>query len=78
MCSAHEIEHLRSRFGTRFLLMVPGIRPSWATADDQKRVLTPAGAMARGADFVIIGRPITRATDPTVAARRIADELLPG
>ena len=78
VCSAHEIEHLRSRFGTRFLLMVPGIRPSWATDDDQKRVLTPSGAMARGADFLIIGRPITRATDPTVAARRIADELLSG
>ena len=76
VCSAHEIEHLRSRFGTRFVLAVPGIRPAWATADDQKRVLTPSGAKARGADVLVIGRPITRATDPTAAARRIADELL--
>ena len=46
-------------------------------ADDQKRILTPAGAVSRGADYLVIGRPITRATDPVAAARRIADELLP-
>ena len=75
VCSPNEIEHLRARFGPHFLLMVPGIRPSWASADDQKRVLSPAEARTLGADYLVIGRPITRATDPTSAARRIAYEL---
>ncbi len=75
VCSPNEIAHLRARFGPHFLLMVPGIRPGWASADDQKRVLAPAEALALGADYLVIGRPITRATDPTAAARRIAYEL---
>ncbi|MCA8909951.1 MAG: orotidine-5'-phosphate decarboxylase [Rhodospirillaceae bacterium] len=75
VCSAHEIAHLRRRHGPDFLLAVPGIRPSWTTHDDQKRVTTPAEALELGANLLVIGRPITRATDPAEAARQIAEEL---
>ncbi len=78
VCSAREVAHLRSRFGTRFVLMVPGIRPAWSTSDDQKRTISPARAFALGADYLVIGRPISRATDPAGAARRIAGELSTG
>jgi len=76
ICSAKEIGHLRRRYGPHFTLMVPGIRPAWSTQDDQKRVLGPAEALALGAHYLVIGRPITRATDPADAARRIHQELL--
>jgi orotidine-5'-phosphate decarboxylase len=76
VCSAQEIAHLRRRYGQHIVLMVPGIRPAWTTQDDQKRITTPAEAVALGADYLVIGRPITRATDPAEAARRIAAELL--
>ena len=75
VCAAEEVNHLRSRFGPHFILMVPGIRPAWATTDDQKRVLAPEQAIAAGADYLVVGRPITRATDPRDAARRIAQDL---
>ena len=75
VCSAHETAHLRGRFATNIRLVVPGIRPAWETADDQKRVTTPAQAVQDGADVLVIGRPITRATDPAQAAARIGEEL---
>jgi orotidine-5'-phosphate decarboxylase len=75
VCSAREAEALRQALGPDFKLVTPGIRPEWATADDQKRITTPAEALARGADYIVIGRPITAAPDPAAAARRIADEL---
>jgi len=75
VCSAHEIEALREACGRDFKLLVPGIRPTWAATGDQKRVMTPADAVARGADYLVIGRPITGADDPVGAAKRIADEL---
>lgn len=75
VASAYEIEALRRTCGPDFKLVVPGIRPGWATADDQKRVVTPAEAIRRGADYLVIGRPITRADDPRAAAERIAAEL---
>ena len=75
VCSAHEIEILRSVCGEEFKLVVPGIRPTWARSDDQKRVLTPGEAVARGADYLVIGRPISRAADPAAAARRISEEI---
>jgi len=75
VCSAREIEALRSACGPNFKLLVPGIRPTWAATGDQKRVVTPAEAVARGADYLVIGRPITGADDPVDAAKRIADEL---
>ena len=75
VCSAREVEALRAALGDDFKLVVPGIRPQWAAADDQKRIVTPAEAVAKGADYLVIGRPITAADDPADAARRIAAEL---
>ncbi|HIJ62615.1 MAG TPA: orotidine-5'-phosphate decarboxylase [Rhodospirillaceae bacterium] len=75
VCSPHEVAALRALCGPAMKLVVPGIRPAWAAANDQKRILTPAEAMAAGADILVIGRPITQATDPAAAARRIAQEL---
>lgn len=76
VCSPHEIAALRAECGADFLLIVPGIRPAWAAAGDQKRVMTPAEAAQLGADYLVIGRPITAADDPAVAARRIAAEVV--
>jgi len=75
VCSAHETAALRAECGKDFLLVVPGIRPSWTTSNDQKRVVTPAEAVRRGADYLVIGRPITQADDPAAALERIAAEI---
>lgn len=70
-----EIAPLRQVLGRETILMIPGIRPQGSDAGDQKRVMTPAAAMAAGADFLVIGRPITAAADPAAAAARISAEL---
>lgn len=75
VCSAKEIVAIRGSLGRDFKLVVPGIRPQWAAAGDQKRVVTPKEALALGADYMVIGRPITGADDPVAAARRIAAEV---
>ena len=75
VCSPHEIEDLRALCGPDFILVVPGIRPAWAVVGDQKRVMTPAEALAAGADYLVIGRPITGQADPLAAAQKIAGEL---
>ena len=75
VCSPREIAVVRADRGPEFILLVPGIRPAWAASGDQKRVTTPAEAIAAGADFLVIGRPITAQDDPRAAARRIAEEL---
>jgi len=75
VCSAEEVVALRGACGRNFKLVVPGIRPSWASAGDQKRIVTPADAVALGADFLVIGRPITTAANPAEAARRIGEEI---
>lgn len=75
VCSPHEIAVLRRDLGPGFLLVTPGVRPSWAAAGDQKRVMEPRQAMDAGADYLVIGRPITGAADPGQAARRIAAEI---
>ena len=75
VCSPLEIAALRAACGPDFALVVPGIRPAWAASGDQKRVMTPADALAAGADTLVIGRPITGADDPLSAARRIVAEL---
>ena len=77
VCSPLEVAALRREMGPGFKLVVPGIRPTWAVAGDQKRVMTPADALAAGADYLVIGRPITGADDPLDAARRIAEEVDP-
>lgn len=75
VCSPHEAAVLRADLGPAFKLVTPGVRPRWAAANDQKRVMTPAEAVAQGADYVVIGRPITHADDQAAAARRIVGEL---
>lgn len=78
VCSPAEAAAVRAACGPDFILMIPGIRPEWAAAGDQKRFTTPAQAMAAGATHLVIGRPITGADDPAAAARRIAAELAAG
>ncbi len=75
VCSPHEVAMLRAALGPAPVLMVPGIRPAGSAADDQKRVMPPADALAAGASHLVIGRPITEAPDPAAAARAIADSL---
>lgn len=74
VCSPLEITQLRASVGPSLKLIVPGVRPADAPADDQKRTLTPAEASRAGADFLVIGRPILRAKDPAAAARALAAE----
>lgn len=75
VCAPTDVTAVRAAVGDDATLVTPGVRPSWASSDDQARVATPSGALAAGADVLVIGRPITRADDPVAAARRIADEL---
>jgi orotidine-5'-phosphate decarboxylase len=75
VCSPQEIVALRERLGDDFLLVTPGIRPEWAATGDQKRIMTPAEAARAGADYLVIGRPITADSDPASAAGRIAAEI---
>ena len=75
VCSPQEAQQLRQVCGDDFLLVCPGVRPSWAEAGDQKRSLTPSAALKAGADYLVIGRPITAAADPSAAFGRICDEL---
>jgi orotidine-5'-phosphate decarboxylase len=75
VCSAHEIERLRRALGPGFLLVVPGIRPAGAALGDQRRVMGPKEALDAGADVLVIGRPVTAAPDPVLAARDIAESL---
>lgn len=75
VASAHEIKLLRAEFGENLKIVVPGIRPSWTKSDDQKRTMTPGEAMAAGADYLVIGRPIIAAKDPREAAERIVKEF---
>ena len=75
VCSPQEIEVLRREFGRDLVIVTPGIRPLWAAAQDQKRIMTPAEAVAKGADYLVIGRPITAAPSPEEAFLRVAEEL---
>jgi orotidine-5'-phosphate decarboxylase len=75
VCSPHEIARLRKACGPDFKLVVPGIRPQWAEAGDQKRIMTPAEAVSLGADHLVIGRPITQAKTPKDALARILAEI---
>jgi orotidine-5'-phosphate decarboxylase len=75
VASAEEIQPLREALGEEPLLVIPGIRPRGSAAQDQSRVATPAEALRRGADFLVIGRPITQADDPRGALLAILDEM---
>jgi len=75
VCSAQEIEIVRKEVGPDFLIVTPGIRPAWAAAQDQKRIMTPAEAVRKGSDYLVVGRPITQAASPQEAFLKIVDEL---
>ena len=75
VASPLEIEPIRKVCGDNFLIVTPGIRPKWADTGDQRRTTTPAEAIDRGADFIVVGRPIIEAEDPLEAAEKILDEM---
>lgn len=75
VCSAHELTQLRDAFGSKPILVVPGIRPAGAELGDQSRVMTPEAAIAAGADYIVVGRPITQSQNPGQAAAAIAASI---
>jgi len=75
VCSPLEIEAIRKEFGKDLLVVTPGIRPLWAVSHDQKRIMTPSLALKKGADYLVIGRPIIEAPSPREAFWKICDEL---
>jgi len=75
VASPHEIKTLRREFGDKIKIAVPGIRPEWSASGDQKRITTPREAVDAGADYLVIGRPITGHQEPCEAVARILDEM---
>lgn len=75
VASPQEVGLIREACGADFAIVTPGVRPATAALDDQKRVMTPGEAIACGADYLVIGRPISAAADPVAAADRILDEM---
>ena len=75
VCSPQEITAIRAACGPDFKIVTPGIRPRWSETNDQKRVTTPRDALHLGADYMVIGRPITKADNPKIAAQKIIEEL---
>ncbi|HWM23256.1 MAG TPA: orotidine-5'-phosphate decarboxylase [Chthoniobacterales bacterium] len=73
--SPHEVRILRERLGHQMKFITPGVRPTWAAADDQKRFTTPTEALKNGADYLVIGRPITAHPDPRQAVERLLEEM---
>ena len=74
VCSPQEVGHLRQTLGRERLIVTPGIRPTWAGSDDQRRIATPKSALVSGSDLLVVGRPITQAADPLAAAVRLLSE----
>ncbi len=75
VASPQELAAIRKACGANFITVIPGVRPVWAEKNDQKRIMTPADAVAAGATYLVIGRPITRAENPHAAAMRIIEEI---
>jgi orotidine-5'-phosphate decarboxylase len=75
VCSPQEVSQLRRVCGEDFLLICPGVRPSWAEVGDQRRIMTPGQAFQAGADYLVIGRPITAAANPVETWERICQEI---
>jgi len=75
VCSAEEAANLRTIAGTQMSLVTPGIRPAGSAAGDQKRIMTPSRAIAAGADYLVVGRPVMEAADPKAAADAIVSEI---
>ncbi|MGQ9689507.1 MAG: orotidine-5'-phosphate decarboxylase [Desulfobaccales bacterium] len=80
VCSGREVRAVKAACGPDFLVVCPGIRPSWSMVpgDDQRRVVTPLEAVQNGADYIVVGRPIRRAPDPVAAARQVTAEIAAG
>jgi orotidine-5'-phosphate decarboxylase len=76
VASPQETALIREACGKEFLIVTPGVRPAFASADDQKRIMTPAEAVQQGADYLVIGRPISAAADPVQASQLIIDEIM--
>jgi orotidine-5'-phosphate decarboxylase len=77
VCSAEEAANLRKIVVKRLRLVTPGIRPAGSAIGDQKRIMTPARAIAAGADYLVVGRPVVEAADPKAAAEAIVAEIMP-
>ena len=75
VCSPEEASPLRLAVGNQMLFVTPGVRPAGAAHGDQKRVATPGQAIKAGADYLVVGRPVTGAADPKAAAQAIVDEI---
>ncbi len=75
VASPHEIKSLRREFGNKVKIIVPGVRPSWSEPGDQRRTMTPHEALEAGADYLVIGRPITAHQNPQEAVAKILDEI---
>jgi orotidine-5'-phosphate decarboxylase len=75
IASPHELQALRARLGSGIAIITPGVRPAWAAADDQKRFTTPRQAIDSGADFLVIGRPVTAHANPREAVQKIISEI---
>lgn len=78
VASPQEVELIREACGKDFLVVTPGVRPSFAATNDQKRIMTPADAVKAGADYLVIGRPIAAASNPVEAAQAIVAEIVAG
>jgi orotidine-5'-phosphate decarboxylase len=76
IASPKEIADIRRFLGDDFVIVTPGVRPAWASSDDQKRIMTPSDAIETGADYIVIGRPVTGASNPLTALERIFDDNL--
>lgn len=75
VASPREAKEIRETCGDDFIIVTPGVRPSWAAVNDQSRIATPAGALKDGANYLVVGRPITKAENPKEAAERILCEM---
>ncbi len=75
IASGHEVAKIRQAVGPDFLIVTPGVRPQGSDSQDQARAVTPKSAISAGADYLVVGRPITRAPDPRAAADAIVDEI---
>jgi orotidine-5'-phosphate decarboxylase len=75
VCSPRESAQVREAIGEEFSIVTPGVRPEWASADDQKRVMTPSEAMLAGSTHLVVGRPITGHSEPKAAAQAIINEI---
>ena len=75
VASARELKAIKEELGDDFIVLTPGIRPSWSTKDDQARIATPKGAIEDGADFIVLGRAITKAENKIEAIKKIYEEI---